>query len=42
MEARISMALYQEKLLRDSSSDPVLVEHQNIKISKPTSTTEKV
>lgn len=36
------MALYQEKLLRDSSFDSVLVEHQNIKVVKPTLTSEKV
>ena len=36
------MALYQEKLLRDSSSNPVLVDTQNIKVVKPTLTSEKV
>jgi hypothetical protein len=33
MEARISMALYQEKLLRDSTSSGSLIENQVIKVS---------
>jgi hypothetical protein len=41
MEARISMALYKEKLLRESLSNSV-VEPQKIKISVPTPTAEKV
>jgi hypothetical protein len=41
MEARISMALYQEKLLRESSSNPI-IELQSTKVSVPSPAADKV